>query len=40
MSRKAIAVAGVFLLLGGLAMMPANAGTPKVVVVENYGATW
>ncbi len=40
MHRKTAAMVGAILLLCGMAFSPAVAGTPKVVVAENYGATW
>lgn len=37
MSRKSLALA---LLILGLCVTIAHAGVPKVVVIENLGATW
>ena len=39
MLRKTAVIVGAMLLCG-LVILPADAGTPKVVVAENYGATW
>jgi hypothetical protein len=40
MLRKSVALGGILLLLGAVFAPAATAGVPKVVVIEEYGATW
>lgn len=40
MFRKTAAVAAILLFLGGLLAPGAYAGVPKVVLCEEFGATW
>lgn len=40
MLRKSSAIAAILLLLGGLWLAPAFAGVPRVVIAEEFGATW
>jgi len=40
MLKKIGALAAVLLFLGIFVAMPAFAGVPKVIICENYGATW
>ncbi|MFB3909775.1 MAG: hypothetical protein ACE15D_15375 [Candidatus Eisenbacteria bacterium] len=40
MSRKTAAVAAILTILGCICIAPAWAGVPKVIVCEEFGATW
>lgn len=40
MIKQTCAAAAVLLILGGLFAFPAMAGQARVVVCEDYGATW
>ncbi len=40
MLRKSFALAGVLLLLAMLFIPAANGSVPKIIVAEDFGATW
>ncbi len=40
MFRKTGALAAILMILGCIAIAPALAGVPKVIVAEEFGATW
>ena len=40
MQRKLAALIGVLLMLGALVVPAALASVPKVMIIEEFGATW
>jgi hypothetical protein len=40
MQRKSAALIGILLMLGALVVPAALASVPKVMIIEEYGATW
>lgn len=40
MLRKSLALGAILLLLGGLWVAPSFAGQPRIIIAEEFGATW
>jgi hypothetical protein len=40
MQRKLAALIGILLMLGALVVPAALASVPKVMIIEEFGATW